>query len=66
MDSGGSTFTGAISTGALWTFFTAQKDEKGSFQLFRSNTFEGDGHSGLIIEVLKDMVSQASSIHLSY
>jgi hypothetical protein len=55
-NSGQKTFTGALTNGALWRFFTAY-DGGDQIRIYTSAEFATKSDSGLIIELLKDMVA---------
>ena len=48
-------FTGALTNGALWRFFTAYNQED-KLKIYVSAEFASDTDNGIIIELLKDMV----------
>ncbi|KAF5377857.1 hypothetical protein D9615_006731 [Tricholomella constricta] len=50
-------FTCALTNGALWRFFTAYAGED-QIRIYISREFATESNSGLIIELLKDMVAQ--------
>jgi hypothetical protein len=55
--SGRTTFTGALSNGAMWRFYTAEKDGESRYQVYSSSLYTANRHGGLIVELLKDMVT---------
>ena len=48
-------FTGALTNGALWRFFTAH-DGGNEIRIYTSQEFASDTDNGVIVELLKDMV----------
>lgn len=50
------TFTGALSNGAMWRFYTAEYDGESGYQVYASGLYGANRHGGLIVELLKDMV----------
>ncbi len=55
--SGRTTFTGALSNGAMWRFYTAENHRESGYQVYSSDLYAANKHGGLIVELLKDMVS---------
>lgn len=55
-NSGRKSFTGALTNGTLWRFFTAY-DGEDQIRIYTSPEFATDSDTGLIIELLKDMVA---------
>jgi hypothetical protein len=55
--SGRTTFTGALSNGAMWRFYTAENDTESGNNFYSSPLYAANRHGGLIVELLKDMVS---------
>ena len=55
--SGRTTFTGALSNGVMWRFYTAENDGESGYQVYSSDLYAADRHEGLIVELLKDMVN---------
>ncbi|KIL58574.1 hypothetical protein M378DRAFT_181226 [Amanita muscaria Koide BX008] len=56
--SGRTTFTGALSNGAMWRFYTAEKKEDFGYQVYSSSLYAANKRGGLIVELLKDMVTE--------
>jgi hypothetical protein len=54
--SGRTSFTGALTNGALWRFFVAHPGAD-RWQIYSSAELATDTDQGLVIELLKDMVS---------
>ncbi|KAK7678525.1 hypothetical protein QCA50_018397 [Cerrena zonata] len=48
-------FTGALTNGALWRFFTAYNKDS-DIKIYMSPEFAGQSDNGVIIELLKDMI----------
>jgi hypothetical protein len=55
--SGRTTFTGALSNGAMWRFYAAEKDGESGYQVYSSDFYAANRHGGLIMELLKDTVT---------
>lgn len=53
--SGRTTFTGALSNGAVWRFYTAEKEGESGYQAYSSGMYAANRHEGLIVELLQDM-----------
>lgn len=59
---GKSTFTGALTNGAFWRFFTAYNKDS-HVKIYASAEYTGDTDNGIIIELLKDMVRTWPIVH---
>jgi len=51
------TFTEAFAGGAMWRFCTAGDGGESGYQVCASNLYAVSKHGGLIVELLKDLVS---------
>jgi hypothetical protein len=54
-------FTGALTQGRLWRFFTAH-DRGTRIRIYTSAVFSAEKDQGLIVELLKDMVNSLMTL----